>query len=195
MKEIFWKLSFLILFLIWFFIRMPYSRKSKKIGIKIKKQINLERLLVILNFVSMMFLPLFVVFRREIDFATMGTPSFIRWLALSLYAFNLIFFLWCHKHLDKNWSNVLEIKKDHRLIQTGPYKKIRHPMYTHFWILIISQGFFLNSWIVLSYGILAWGVLYFLRVKKEEEMMIEEFGEEYKEYMKKTGRLFPKILK
>jgi protein-S-isoprenylcysteine O-methyltransferase Ste14 len=193
MKEVFWKQSFFALFLIWLFIRMPYSKKSLKTESKTKKRVGLENLLVFLNLVSGMFLPLFVVFSTKFDFAAMNLPPIIRWLALAIYALNLVLFVWCHKSLGKNWSNTLGIREDHKLIQEGPYKMVRHPMYTHFWLLMISQGLILSNWIVLMYGILAWGTLYFLRVGKEEEMMIEEFGDEYKEYMDRTGRLFPKF--
>ncbi len=194
MEEIYWKWAFFILFMVWIIIRMPYAKKSLEINSKTKKRVYLERFLVFLNFVSMMFLPVFVVFSAKLDFASMNLPSVIRWVGLIVYGVNLIFFVWCHRSLGKNWSSVLEIREDHKLIQKGPYKRIRHPMYTYFWLLIISQGLILNNSIVLIYGILAWGFLYFLRVRKEEEMMIEEFGDEYQKYMKKTGRLFPKFI-
>ncbi len=193
MQEAFWKWAFFILILIWFFIRMPYSKRSSDIKTKIKKNILLERILVFLNYISMMFLPVFVVFSSRLDFASMGLPFFIRWIGLIAYGLNLVFFVWCHRSLGKNWTNTLEIKEKHELVQNGPYKNIRHPMYTHFWLLIISQGLILNNWIVMIYGVFAWGILYFLRVKNEEEMMIEEFGDEYRGYMDKTGRLFPKF--
>lgn len=195
MNEEFWKYSFFILFLIWLFVRTPYGKKSLKVKTKIKKRVNIEKFLVFLNFISMIFLPCFVVFSNSLNFASMNLFPIIRWIALLVYGFNLIFFVWCHKNLGKNWSSVLEIRQEHKLIKKGPYKKIRHPMYTHFWLLIISQGLVLNNWVVLIYGVLAWGILYFLRVPREEEMMIEEFGEEYREYMKKTGRLFPKFFR
>jgi len=193
MEETFWKGFYFVLFLIWFFIRMPYGKNSLKIKTKIKKRVGLEKFLVFLNFISMMFLPVFVVFSTKLNFATMNFPYFIRWIGLIIYGLNLGFFIWCHKSLGKNWSTVLEIREKHKLIQKGPYKRIRHPMYTHFWLLIISQGLILNNWIVMIYGIFSWGILYFSRVKREEEMIIEEFGNEYKRFMKKTGRLFPRF--
>lgn len=189
----FWKTIFIFLIIIWFFLRTLYRKKSLDSKSKVKKGVNLERFLVFLNLISMIILPIFVVFNSSLDFAAMNLSDIIRWLSTFIYAINLIFFAWCHASLGKNWSNILEIKKDHQLIKNGPYKKIRHPMYAHFWILIISQGLILDNWIVLVYGLLAWGTLYFLRVRKEENMMMEEFGDQYKEYMKETGRLIPKI--
>jgi len=193
MEEKFWKWAFFVLFLVWFFIRTPYGEKSLKVKSKTKKRVGLEKFLVFLNLISMIFLPVFVVFSERLDFATMNLPPVVRWMGLIIYGLNLGFFMWCHRSLGENWSSILEIREKHRLIQKGPYKRIRHPMYTHFWLLIISQGLILNNWPVMIYGILAWAILYFLRVGKEEEMMIEEFGKEYKKYMKKTGRLLPKF--
>jgi len=189
----FFKWSFFILFVIWFCVRMPYKKKALLSKKKKRKDVFLETFLEFLNYISMMFLPLFVVFSSSIDFAAMNLPYVIRCGAIILYALNLILFIWCHKSLGDNWSSGLEIREGHKLIQKGPYEKIRHPMYTHFWLLIISQGLILDNWIVLVYGLIAWGTLYFLRVGKEEEMMIEEFGDEYREYIKRTRRLISKL--
>ena len=193
MNEMFLKWSYFVLVLLWFFIRMPYGRESIKIKSKIKERVVLESFLVFLNYISMLILPIYIVFSNKLDLATIGLPPIVRYISLIVYGLNLGLFIWCHKSLGQNWSTILEIKEDHKLIKTGPYKRVRHPMYTHFWLLIISQGLILDNWIILSCGILSWSILYFLRVRKEEEMMIEEFGEEYIEYIKNTGRLFPKI--
>ena len=98
-----------------------------------------------------------------------------------------------HRDLGKNWSMNLEIKEGHHLVKIGIYKKVRHPMYTHFWIWVIAQGMVLANALVLVFGIAAWALLYFLRVPEEEEMLIKEFGDEYREYMKNTGRVIPKF--
>ena len=94
--------------------------------------------------------------------------------------------------LGKNWSPVLEIIKDHRLIKTGVYKRIRHPMYTQIWIWSITHVLIISNWVVGFSGIVIWAVMYFNRINKEEKMMIEEFGNEYINYQKVTGRITPK---
>lgn len=87
----------------------------------------------------------------------------------------------------------LEIKEGHRLVRTGIYRKIRHPMDAHSRIFVIAQGFVLANALVLVFGVLAWGLLYFHRVPKEEAMLIAEFGDEYRDYMRETGRVIPKL--
>ncbi|MFX1415421.1 MAG: methyltransferase [Promethearchaeota archaeon] len=99
---------------------------------------------------------------------------------------------WIHRELDRQYSAILEIKKDHRLITTGPYEKVRHPMYTV--LALFSFGISLvtaNALIITFAVLLMIGFPFWVRI--EEKKMIETFGEEYIEYMKRTGRFFPPI--
>jgi protein-S-isoprenylcysteine O-methyltransferase Ste14 len=105
----------------------------------------------------------------------------------------LFYFWWIHKTLGVNWSPTLEIRKGHQLIKAGPYKRIRHPMYSQIWLWTIAQFLIISNIFAGLSGILAWTILYFIRVPSEEKMMIEIFGDEYIEYMKQTGRVFPKL--
>ena len=107
-------------------------------------------------------------------------------MAIALYG-------WTHKTLDGNWSNVLEIRENHKLITAGPYRHVRHPMYTAFWLWVIFQGPLLSNAAVWLVGIVTWAITYCLRVADEEQMMIEQFGRQYEQYMRKTGRLWPKL--
>lgn len=107
--------------------------------------------------------------------------------------FSLWYFWWVHKALRTNWSPILEIGQKHKLINTGPYKRIRHPMYTQVWLWAISQMLIISNWVAGLAGILLWTFMYFMRVGKEERMMLDEFGAEYEEYMKETGRILPPL--
>jgi protein-S-isoprenylcysteine O-methyltransferase Ste14 len=110
-----------------------------------------------------------------------------------IFAGNIWLFMLAHRDPGRNWSMVLEIKEGHHLVKTGIYTKIRHPMYAQFWILVSAQGIVLANGLVIVFGIVAGGLLYFLRVPREEEMLIAEFGDEYRDYMKTTGRVIPKV--
>ncbi len=87
-----------------------------------------------------------------------------------------------------------EIKDSHALITNGIYKTIRHPMYSSFALWSIAQCLLLQNYIAGFSTLVINIIMYFIRIPKEEQMMIDQFGEEYREYMKQTGRLFPKIL-
>ena len=62
-----------------------------------------------------------------------------------------------------------------------------------FYIYVIALGLLSSNSLVLISGFMTWTLLYVLRVPEEERMMVEEFGEQYRQYMKKTGRIIPKI--
>ena len=114
--------------------------------------------------------------------------------ALSLVGFLLfnaaaVVILWAHLTLGKFWSGDLETKPNHRVIDTGPYRFVRHPLYSSY--LFMTVGLFLvtGNWLVGSAML-----LYFLSVAarswKEEEMMLQRLGEPYEQYMDRTNRFF-----
>lgn len=109
-------------------------------------------------------------------------------LLLALRMFRLT-----HKALGKMWSHSLDLREDHKLVTSGVYEKVRHPMYTAFWAWAIGAAFLLPNFVAGFAGIVGFGTLFFLRVGQEEEMMRNEFGEEYDEYMKRTKRILPGI--
>ena len=193
MEEVFWKTGYCIIFLIWFGVRGYYRRKAVRHPAKSKVRPGFESFLVALNFIGMTVLPLIAVFTPFLDAYAFPVPDPVRFVFLIVLALSIWLFVAAHRDLGENWSMILEIKKGHSLVKTGIYQKIRHPMYTHFWIWVIAQGIVLANGLVLAFGIAAWGLLYFLRVPKEEEMLIAEFGDGYREYMKNTGRVIPKF--
>jgi len=193
MNELFWKICFLLLFLTWVSVRVYYGKKAAVQKTKEKIRPLLESGLVGLNFIGMMLLPLITVFTPFLDAYTVPVPDPVRFAFLIITTFNIWLFAMIHRDLGGNWSPILEVKKGHHLVKTGAYKRIRHPMYVHLWIWVIAQGFLLANGLVLIYGIAAWGLLYHIRVPKEEDMLIAEFGDEYRDYMKNTGRVVPKF--
>ena len=192
MDDIFWKAGYLSLFIVWFCIQVYYGNQSAVNTVKEKVRPGFESFLVGLHFIGMT-IPLLAVFTPFLDSFAIPLPEPVRLVFLIIFALNIWLFLLAHRDLGMNWSAILEIKKGHRLVRTGIYRHIRHPMYTHFWILVIAQGIVLANALVLVFGIAAWGILYFFRVPKEEEMLIAEFGDEYRNYMKVTGRVIPKF--
>jgi protein-S-isoprenylcysteine O-methyltransferase Ste14 len=195
MDDMFWKAAYLIIFLIWFGIRGYYRQKALEQNVKENVRPGFESVLVLLNMIGMTVLPLVAVTTPFLDAFLFPVPEPVRFVALIIFALDIWLFVLAHRDLGRNWSMILEIKEGHSLVKSGIYRRIRHPMYAHFWIWVIAQGFLLANGLVLVFGIISWGLLYFLRVPKEEEMMIAEFGDEYREYMRVTGRVIPKFVK
>ena len=117
-------------------------------------------------------------------------PPPLRWAGLALGLASVGLFAWTHAVLGPLWSTALQLRPGHRLITAGPYARIRHPMYTAILGWMISLGLVAGSWIPLVFAALS-GLNFILRIRPEEKMMLEQFGDEYRDYMKRTGRLLP----
>jgi len=98
-----------------------------------------------------------------------------------------------HADLGRNWSYTLEVRKGHELITRGVYRTIRHPMYASIWLWCLAQGLLLSNWLAGWYALAAFAAMYFIRVPREEAMMREIFGQEYLDYMQRTGRILPRL--
>ena len=152
-----------------------------------------ERIFVGVVGLCMMLPALIFIFSHTLDFASFTLSDHIRLSGCILMMLNILFFFWIHYTLGRNWSPILEIFKDQSLITTGPYKFIRHPMYTSIFIHVFALLPVTANWAVGLVAILSFSIIYPFRVKSEEQMMIEQFGDRYKEYMKQTGRLLPRL--
>jgi len=195
MSELFFKIIFAVLWIIYIIIRLPHDKKYKKTE-KIKS-VNpaAEKILLLLVLLGLILIPFFWVLTPFLDYFYFNIPVFIRLFGVLLSIISLVYFWLIHKSLGENWSPTLEIRKGHELITSGPYKRIRHPMYAQIWLWVIAQALIISNFIAGLSGLLVWAIVYNLRVSKEEKMMIENFGNKYIDYMKITGRIFPKIFK
>ena len=93
--------------------------------------------------------------------------------------------------MGRNWSITLQIREKHEVIGEGPYGFIRHPMYTSFLLMGLGQAFLLSNWVVGLAGPCRLCGFFFLRVGREERMMLESFGPTYRSYMERTKRIIP----
>ena len=117
-------------------------------------------------------------------------PNWLRWAGFGLGLASVGLFVWTHAILGRFWSSYLQLRPAHRLITHGPYARIRHPMYSAILGWILSLGLVAANWVPFVFAAL--GALIFLfRTQGEERMMLEQFGDEYREYMERTGRLLP----
>ena len=121
-------------------------------------------------------------------------PEFVRWIGILIALVTIPFLGWIHRTLDRQYSACLQIIESHSLITSGPYAKVRHPMYTVLNAFAFGVSLLTANFLVIGFAILL--VIPFPFVaRKEEVMLLDTFGEEYSEYMKRTGRFFPRIRK
>ena len=132
----------------------------------------------------------YVVAPQRVRWVALPLPTWSRWVGACLGIISVALFAWTHHTLGKNWSMALLTKEGHTLVSNGPYRWVRHPMYTT--IFIQALAFFLLSanWVIGMTG-LGTSILCVARVGDEEALMVEEFGDQYRAYMQRTGRFLP----
>ena len=175
-------------------IRYPHAKRNKTNKITTNKKGTLEKILLGLVFFGMVILPLIYMATSLLSFVDYYLPESLQIMGLLLIVPMLWLFYRSHKDLGQNWSATLEIREGHNIVDSGVYKYIRHPMYSAILLLVIIQGLLLNNYIAGLSGLISFGLLYFFRVKKEEKMMLLEFGTDYEKYMKRTKRIIPFIV-
>ena len=117
----------------------------------------------------------------------------LTYIGASFMIFGISFRIVAIKILKKAFSSTLQIKDGQRLITKGLYSKFRHPSYTGAWILFLGDALLFQSFIGLVILGVGMFIVYIQRIKIEEEMLLNEFGKEYKEYMKLTWKFLPKF--
>lgn len=174
-------------------IRAPLNQKRKQEKMSERRVTSQEKTLLGLLFLGMFLVPIIYAATNWLDFANYTLPAWAGWLGVLLLAGAVLVFWRGHVDLGLNWSPTLEIREKHELITRGIYGIIRHPMYASQWLWVIAQPLLLQNWIAGFLGALTYIPFYFLRVKAEEQMMLDSFGTKYQEYMKTTGRVLPKL--
>ena len=136
----------------------------------------------------------FVINPNWLAFASLSFPVWLRWVGIALALAGFALLQWAQVTLGKSWSDTPRMMKEQTLITSGPYQFIRHPIYTAFVLILGSALLISANWLI---G-LAWLGMTVLevasRVGFEESLMLEYFGDQYREYMKKTGRLLPRLI-
>lgn len=174
-------------------IRAPLNQKRRQEKMSEQRVTGQERTLLGLLFLGMFFVPIIYAATNWLDFANYALPAWAGWLGVLILAGALFVFWRAHADLGLNWSPSLEIREKHELITRGIYGVIRHPMYASQWLWVLAQPLLLQNWIAGLADLLVFVPFYFLRVKAEEQLMVESFGEQYQAYIQKVGGVLPKF--
>lgn len=167
---------------------VQYYNSARKENFFTKK----EKIFLGLVFIGFYLLPIFYIFTTWFAAIDYTLPKWTGFPATALFVFGIWLFFRSHADLGKYWSPGLELKEDHQLVKTGVFTHIRHPMYASFIAIAIAQVFMLQNWLVGPSFLLSALPLYLNRVNREEKQLISRFGAEYRDYMKETGRIFPR---
>ena len=178
----------------WYVLRIPFERKARRMKVTNARHRNARDMtLLTISTLGLGITPGI--------YALTGWPRFASYpiTIVQVVAGVLVFLaaLWLfwatHKAIGRYWSVTLEIKEKHELVTTGVYGQVRHPMYSAFFMWALAQALLLPNWIAGPAGLVGFGILFFFRVGREEQMMREAFGAEYDAYVRRTKRIIPGI--
>jgi len=135
----------------------------------------------------------YIFFPGTFAWAYVQYPDGLRWLGAFALTVGITLLGLSHHHLGKSFHSFVVTKENQVFVESGPYRWIRHPIYTAFIINYIGGGLLAGSWVLTFVPVLLYGVLVVLRVKNEEQAMLEQFGQVYADYMQRTSRFLPFI--
>jgi protein-S-isoprenylcysteine O-methyltransferase Ste14 len=110
---------------------------------------------------------------------------------LFLFAGGIILRWYSIVHLGRFFTVDVSIEKEHRVIDTGPYRFVRHPSYTGALIAFLGFGLCLGNWLSILLLMLPITAAFLWRIRIEEQALIDALGEDYRAYMRRTARLVP----
>ncbi|MFI5235574.1 MAG: methyltransferase family protein [Gemmatimonadales bacterium] len=136
--------------------------------------------------------PVFDMGRFYRRFIPASAGPFLIPLATIVVALGLGFAVWARIHIGRNWSARVAIKEDHELIRTGPYARVRHPIYSGMLLAALATAIAVGRWRALvGFGVIF--ACFWIRSLKEERWMRQEFGPAYDDYARTSGHFIPRI--
>jgi protein-S-isoprenylcysteine O-methyltransferase Ste14 len=178
----------------WYVIRHPFARRSRKTAVSRSLLDWRDRALLAIAVAGTFFVPAaYAITGIPAQFDRSFEPA-AAWLGLAVLGAALWLFRRSHTDLGRNFSATLKIREAHTLVTNGVYRLVRHPMYSSFFLLALAQLLLLPNWFVGIAGLCGAGILFAFRVGREEQMMLEEFGDDYLSYMTRTKRVIPWLL-
>jgi protein-S-isoprenylcysteine O-methyltransferase Ste14 len=134
----------------------------------------------------------YLLFPSSVEWAMLPLPAWVRWSGVGAGALCSLLMYWTLTTLGKNLTDTVVVRSQATLVTHGPYRWVRHPFYVTAALLMASVTVLTANWLI---GVSSLVVLVLLAVRtpKEEQMLIERFGQQYRDYMARTGRFFPRM--
>lgn len=193
--ESIFRILFTAIFIAALSISIYYRRKARQSGEQIARS---EESAAMIFFRVLIALPLYggmllyMINPAWMSWARVDLPAWLRWCAAVLAMSMLPLLLWLFRSIGRNISETVLTKTAQSLVTHGPYRWVRHPLYSVGAFGFFALGLVAANWFILAMMLLVMFMLPFL-VEKEEAQLRAKFGASYHEYMSRTGRFLPKI--
>jgi len=185
------KIIFAIFFSLFVLVRVNHHQPQREGA----KEVHTQREVLLAGQFSLVLIGCHTLWLSSavLNFAELYPPMFIQAIGGIVTLSSILLLHKVHQSLGDNFSARLELQENHTLIKTGPYKRVRHPMYTTGFLYLIGAGLLSGNLVVLIIPTLSFTVLVALRISDEEKMLQEHFPEEWPQYRQQTGRFLPKF--
>jgi protein-S-isoprenylcysteine O-methyltransferase Ste14 len=167
------------------------SRSGEKLdrrqeGLFILITLRLAGIAAMLGFIA------FLINPHWMEWAAIPLPIWLRWMGVGLGLIAGLAVLWTFQNLGRNLTDTVVTRKEHTLVVTGPYRWVRHPFYASAALVFLANSLATANWYLLATGVVVI-LLLTIRTRKEEENLIARFGDDYRAYMRRTGRFLPRL--
>ena len=189
---------FRLILLAGFVIFMPigvYHRLKARTGEKLDRRQEGMFILVTLRLAGLAGMAGLIAYLIDpvyMAWAAVPLPVWLRWTGVGLALIAGLLLVWMFRTLGRNLTDTVVTRKQHTLVTTGPYRWVRHPLYTSAALVIVGNSLVAANWFIFVVGCVAL-LLLVIRTRKEEQNLIARFGDDYRNYMQRTGRFVPRL--
>ena len=204
--EVFFKVAFFVVFFSFAYVMTAYTKKARArkedraTRIKMHDEHEVPLLLRLRQVFGIPFylgVLMWTFAPKYMEWSALALPAPVRWAGLALGLFAILINAWSHRTLSQklgeDFDPALRLLKVPALVKEGPYARLRHPIYLAFLLMQISVLLLTLNWFIGLCGIAIILSVIAIRVPEEERLLVDQFGDEYREYMQRTGRLLPRL--
>lgn len=135
---------------------------------------------------------LYLIAPRLIAWGAAPVPLWLRWTGAAVGLFAVLLMQRTLSALGPNLTDTVVTRARHTLVTSGPYARVRHPYYVTFLLLVVAASLLAANWFIGLVGLFVFALLA-IRTPVEEQKLIERFGDEYRTYIRQTGRFVPRL--
>lgn len=194
-NEDIFRIGLLVVLVLRGLIALHYLRPAKAAGLLLGHREEGVFLSVALGLPYLAYCVGIVVYLIEPEWtawSSIGITPWVGWFGVVPLFVGGALILWGASHLRGNFALSIATKEHHTLVKTGPYRCVRHPLYSAFVVEAVGVSLLMANWFVALMVVTFWAVLTY-RTRLEEDNLINRFGDEYRDYMTKSGRFVPRF--
>ena len=196
MSQTFFHNIFVIFFALFAVIRVYFQWRARLVKGQVEyKESRLNTALrALIGAIFFLGVLVYIVRPDTLAWADLALPQWVQWLGVVLGGISIPLLAWTQLALGSNFSPTLHVRQEHTLVTSGPYRYVRHPMYTSLFLSLSAILLLTRNWLVGGIPLVGLSVILLMRLPREERAMTEKFGDEYREYGKSTGRFLPRVI-